>query len=293
MQETSRYRGRFAPSPTGRLHFGSLVAAVGSYLDARHHKGEWLVRMEDLDQAREMPGSANSILRTLEVFGFTWDGEVIRQSRRSDAYKAAIEQLQQDGVAYPCSCSRKEMAASGQIGEGGVIYSGSCRDRVRSRHDINALRLRIDAGSIEMEDSVRGHYSQNLQQEVGDFVIRRADGLHAYQLAVVVDDAWQQITHVVRGADLLFSTPRQIYLQQRLAFARPCYAHLPLVLDSGGNKLSKQSASTPVEMNDPLPALLSALKHLGQKMPTERPATVAEFWDWAITHWRLRHVPGR
>ena len=287
------YRGRFAPSPTGQLHFGSLVAAVGSYLDARHNKGEWLVRMEDLDQTREVPGSADDILRTLDAFGFTWDGEVVYQNHRTNAYQSAIEQLVKDGLAYPCDCSRKEIARSGQIGREGIIYPGSCRDTLRGSHEKGALRLLVDDEPIELADLICGHTSQNLQQEVGDFIIRRADGFHAYQLAVVVDDAWQQITHVVRGADLLFSTPRQCYLQRLLALPQPRYAHLPLVLDRDGNKLSKQSAAMPVDKKRPLPVLYRALQYLGQELPAEPAASLDEFWRWATAHWNRERVSKR
>ena len=285
------YRGRFAPSPTGQLHFGSLVAAMGSYLDARHHDGEWLVRMEDLDQTREVAGSADDILRTLEAFGFAWHGEVIYQSARTNSYRAIIEQLRQDGLVYPCSCSRKVVAATGQQGKEGIVYAGNCRDGLNSQLETHALRLRVETQPIEMFDLIRGNISQNLAQEVGDFVIRRADGFHAYQLAVVVDDAWQQVTHVVRGADLLFSSPRQCYLQQLLAYPQPQYGHLPLVLDGDGNKLSKQSAATPVDKRRPLPTLYKALQHLGQELPSGPSTTLDEFWGWAIAHWSRESVP--
>jgi len=291
MPNQTRYRGRFAPSPTGQLHFGSLVAAVGSYLDARHHGGEWLVRMEDLDQTREVPGSADDILRTLEVFGFAWDGAVVYQSHRREAYRAAVDQLQQAGMLYPCCCTRREIALIGRMGGEGVIYPGHCRDKRNSEEDRSALRLKIDAVPMVVDDLVCGHYSQSLQQAVGDFVIQRVDGFHAYQLAVVVDDAWQGVTHIVRGADLLLSTPRQCYLQQQLGFVRPYYAHLPLVLDSDGKKLSKQSAATPVEKKRPLLALHAALATLGQRQPDKSIVSLDDFWDWAIAHWSRDQVP--
>lgn len=291
MPNQTQYRGRFAPSPTGQLHFGSLVAAVGSYLDARHSGGEWLVRMDDLDPTREVPGSADDILQTLEAFGFAWDGAIIYQSQRRAAYRAAVEQMQQNGLLYPCGCSRREIAASGQIGEEGIIYPGHCRNKTDEGQKKSALRIKVDAEPVEMDDLIYGHQSQNLQQAVGDFVIERVDGFHAYQLAVVVDDAWQAVTHIVRGADLLYSTPRQCYLQKQLGLPRPHYAHLPLVLDSEGRKLSKQFAAVAVEKNNPLPALYRALAFLGQKQPEERDLSLESFWKWAIAHWCRERVP--
>ncbi len=285
MSNQTKYRGRFAPSPTGQLHFGSLVAAVGSYLDARHYGGEWLVRMEDLDQLREVPGSADDILRTLDAFGFAWDGVVVYQSQRREVYRAAVDQLQHADMLYPCNCSRREIALMGRMGEEGIIYPNYCRDMQDSGGAKSALRLKIDAMPMVMDDLICGRYSQNLQQAVGDFVIQRVDGIHAYQLAVVVDDAWQGVTHIVRGADLLLSTPRQCYLQQQLGLVRPYYAHLPLVLDGDGKKLSKQSAATPVEKERPLPALYEALAALGQRQPDESVVSLDDFWGWAIAHW--------
>ncbi len=291
MPNQTHYRGRFAPSPTGQLHFGSLVAAVGSYLDARHSGGEWLVRMEDLDQTREVPGSADDILRTLEAFGLLWDGVVLYQSQRRAAYRGAVEQLQQSGLIYPCSCSRREIAASGELGEEGIIYTGHCRNKMAGGQKKSAQRIKVDGNLIEVDDLICGRQSQNLQQAVGDFVIERVDGFHAYQLAVVVDDAWQGVTHIVRGADLLHSTPRQCYLQKQLGIPRPHYAHLPIVLDSAGRKLSKQFAAVAVEKSNPLPALYQALGFLGQKQPKEKNLPIEEFWKWAIAHWRRKRVP--
>lgn len=247
--------------------------------------------MEDLDQTREVPGSADDILRTLEAFGFTWDGDVIYQSQRREAYRAAVDQLQQSGLLYPCNCSRREIAASGQMGEEGVIYPGHCRNKEREQQNKSALRLKVNAAPIEVDDLIYGRHSQSLQQAVGDFVIQRVDGFHAYQLAVVVDDAWQGVTHIVRGADLLCSTQRQCYLQQQLMLKKPHYAHLPLVLDDKGRKLSKQFSAMPVEKGDPLPALTQALAFLGQKRPVEVLDGLDDFWVWAIAHWCRDSVP--
>jgi glutamyl-Q tRNA(Asp) synthetase len=287
------YRGRFAPSPTGPLHFGSLVAALGSYLDSRHHRGVWLVRMEDLDRQREVKGAADNILRTLERFGFEWEGEVLYQSRRREAYEEALESLRRDGFAYACNCSRKQIAETAAAGAEGPIYPGTCRAGIAKGRHPRTIRLLTRDAVIELEDRVQGRIRQNPGREVGDFVIRRADGYHAYQLAVVLDDAWQGINRVVRGADLLSSTPRQCYLQSLLELPRPHYAHLPLAADEKGRKLSKQYRDAPADPRHPLDALLQAWDFLGQPMPPERPLDLDDFWRWAIEQWRMESVPNR
>lgn len=286
-----RYRGRFAPSPTGPLHFGSLVAAVGSFLDARHHIGSWLVRMEDLDRAREVPGAADAILRTLEAFGLHWDESVMFQSARTGAYAEALDHLRSLGLIYPCRCSRSQIAALGRTGAEGPIYPGTCRAGLAPGRSARSLRLLVPPGLVTFVDRIQGRLEQDIAAEVGDFVLRRADRVHAYQLTVVVDDAWQGITNVVRGADLTASTPRQILLQRALGIATPAYAHLPLVLDVRGRKLSKSDTAAPVDPADPLPAALLALRHLGQPVPPEPAADVAELWRWAIPAWDIRRVP--
>ncbi|WP_147652009.1 tRNA glutamyl-Q(34) synthetase GluQRS [Vulcaniibacterium gelatinicum] len=249
-------RGRFAPSPTGPLHFGSLLAALGSWLLARHAGGEWLVRIEDLDPPREVPGAAEAQLRTLAAFGLVSDGPVVRQSERGALYQAALERLLAGGAAFECHCSRSALAA-----DGGIHH----RCRAGGRRDTPAVRLRVPPGStVAFEDAIQGRCAQDVHAEVGDFVLRRADGYWAYQLAVVVDDAAQGITAVVRGADLLDSTPRQILLQRALGLPTPAYAHLPLVLGADGRKLSKSLAALPVDGDDPLPALRAAWQALGQ-----------------------------
>ncbi|HIP53533.1 MAG TPA: tRNA glutamyl-Q(34) synthetase GluQRS [Chromatiales bacterium] len=287
----TRYRGRFAPSPTGALHFGSLVAAMGSYLDARAHQGEWIVRMEDVDRNREVPGAAADILHTLERFGFEWDGEVLYQSQRSEHYAATLDHLVKEGLAYPCGCSRREVIETGRAGFEGPIYAGTCRNGVPPAKRPRAIRLLTREGVWHFSDRIHGRRQQHIAQEVGDFVVLRADGFHAYHLAVVVDDAAQGITHVVRGADLLYSTPRQIYLQELLGLPTLQYAHLPLIVDSQGRKLSKQQAAAPVETDDPLPSLLLALRFLQQPLPPETPMSISEFWDWAKAHWRIESLP--
>ncbi len=258
------YRGRFAPSPTGPLHLGSLVAAFGSWLLARHARGEWLIRIEDLDPPREIAGAADAQVLTLEAFGLVSDGPVVRQSERDAHYRAALEQLRRDGHAFDCGCSRSDLAADAGIHR--VCRTPTPLHVSQSRRSpALACRLRVaDNTCIAFDDAIQGRFEQRIDREVGDFVLRRADGFWAYQLAVVVDDADQGITHVVRGADLLDSTPRQILLQRALGLPIPIYAHLPLILDDRGQKLSKSLAALPVAANDPLPALRLAWRALGQ-----------------------------
>lgn len=250
------YRGRFAPSPTGPLHFGSLVAAFGSWLMARRAGGEWLVRVEDLDPPREIAGATAHQLATLGAFGLLSDGPVLVQGQRGEVYQAALERLLADGAAFECHCSRSDLAA------GRGVHRRCVATRTRSSP---AIRMRVHDGAlIGFDDAIRGHVEQDVASEVGDFVLRRADGLWAYQLAVVVDDAAQGITDVVRGADLLDSTPRQILLQRALGLPTPRYAHLPLVTDRQHRKLGKSSAAAPVDAADPLPSLRMAWAALGQ-----------------------------
>jgi glutamyl-Q tRNA(Asp) synthetase len=249
------YRGRFAPSPTGALHFGSLVAAVGSWLRARALGGTWLVRIEDLDPPREVPGSADDILATLAAFGMESDEPVMRQSAREDAYAAALARLQAQGDAFACWCSRSDLEATAGIHHGACV---AAPDPERAP----AWRLRVPDIDVGFDDAVFGRCTQNLHASTGDFVVRRVEGWFAYQLAVVIDDADQAIGEVVRGADLLDSTPRQIWLQRRLGMPTPQYLHLPLVVDAEGRKLSKQDRARPVDRSDPLPALRAALEFL-------------------------------
>lgn len=285
------YRGRFAPSPTGPLHFGSLVAAMGSYLDARSRGGVWLVRMEDLDTPREISGAASDILQTLDLFGFEWDGEVLYQSRRQDAYREALATLIREDAVFPCSCTRREVAEAGLQGLEGPRYSGQCRQQQITKDDSGAVRVRTHQEQIQFKDRICMRISQNLELDIGDFIVRRADGLFAYQLAVVVDDAFQQVNQVVRGADLLDSTPRQIHLQQLLGLNTPEYAHLPLVLNDKGQKLSKQTGALPINKESPVSELLSALEFLNQSLPDEVPESLGGFWKWAINNWKLETVP--
>jgi len=328
----SGYRGRFAPSPTGPLHFSSLVAAVGSYLDARHHHGTWLVRMEDLDIPRCVFGAADGILRTLEAFGLRSDEPVIYQSQRSAAYEDALRQLQDSGAVYPCCCTRKEISDSALLGIEGPVYPGTCRNGIPAGREERAWRVRTDCpllppcrgkvgmgvesqglisstpslplplqgggkisqdSGVEFDDALQGHIAQHLESEIGDFVVKRADGLFAYQLAVVVDDAFQGITHVVRGADLLASTPRQIHLQRLLGLPTPRYMHLPIAVNEAGEKLSKQTLAAPVDSSRAAATLLSVLDFLQQHPPANLIGSeVGTVLDWAVQNWRAEKLIG-
>ena len=290
-----RYRGRFAPSPTGPLHFGSLVAALASYCDARAAGGEWLVRIEDVDALRAHPYAEKAILATLERYGFAWDADVVRQSQRTALYEAALARLRADGHAYECACTRREMETGQLAASGERVYPGTCRDgipRVRAGRAQRAARVRVGATRVAFRDRLQGLQTQALAHDVGDFVVRRSDGLYAYQLAVVVDDALQEITHVVRGADLLASTPRQIHLQRLIGFAELSYLHAPVVINAAGQKLSKQTRAAALP-DDPLPVLLAAWRFLDQPLPEGAwmPASVAQFWSWAIAAWRPGRLP--
>lgn len=288
------YRGRFAPSPTGPLHFGSLVAALGSYLDARHRDGEWLLRMEDLDPPREIPGAADHILRTLEAYGFEWDGPVWYQSQRGAAYQAALHTLREQGLVFDCACTRRELRGLTQTGIDGPLYPGTCRDGLPPGRAPRSIRLRVTAQGIGIEDRLQGRIVQQLDTQVGDFILRRADGLYSYQLAVVVDDGAQDIRDVVRGSDLLDSTPRQVYLQQRLGLATPSYLHLPVATNPAGKKLSKQTHAAPIPDHADVKLLCRGLRFLGQEVPAGLDDTdPAAFWDWAIRHWDRARIPAR
>jgi glutamyl-Q tRNA(Asp) synthetase len=281
----SSYIGRFAPTPSGYLHFGSLVAALASYLDARAAGGRWLLRMEDLDPPREIAGAQATILATLEAYGFEWDGAVVRQSERHAAYEQLIERLLAQGLAYACTCSRKQLEGHGSV------YPGFCRDAGRDTEDA-AIRLRVPHLEYGFVDRVQGEFRQHLGYEVGDFVIRRRDGLYAYQLAVVLDDAWQGVTDIVRGADLLDSTPRQLYLQELLGFSQPRYLHVPLIIQPDGHKLGKAYRSAPLPADQATPLLLRALRALGQQPPAElASATPGELMAWGVQNWDAARIP--
>jgi glutamyl-Q tRNA(Asp) synthetase len=281
--------GRFAPSPTGPLHLGSLLAAVGSYLDARAHGARWLVRIEDLDTARVLPGCADEHLRVLEAFGFEWDGEVLRQSTRRDAYRAAVDELESRGRIFECSCSRKELAAAGEESHG---YPGTCRHGP-TKAGPTAKRFRVSGGPIHFEDLFQGARDFDLGA-CGDFVVQRRDGIASYQLAVVVDDEFQGVTRVVRGADLLDSTPWQLDLQAALSLPQPIYGHLPLVVEPDGTKLSKSRRAVALDPSQVALGLTSTLTLLSQQPPPDLgQASVKEVWNWAFTHWRPQALAGK
>lgn len=276
------YAGRFAPSPTGPLHFGSLVAALASYMEARSVKGKWLVRMEDLDRPREQPGAAADILRALEALGLHWDGAVMYQSRRAAAYREALERLK--AHTYPCGCTRSEIADSALAIDGAHVYRGTCRGSVPPGKTVRSVRVRAE-GDIRFADRVQGEQSQTLERDVGDFVLQRADGQFAYQLAVVVDDAEQGVTDVVRGADLLGSTARQIHLQRLLGYATPRYLHVPVAVNAAGEKLSKQTGAEPVDLARRGDALRRAFAFLGQPEADD----LAE----GLRNWHASRIPAR
>ncbi len=287
-----RYIGRFAPSPTGPLHFGSLIAATGSYLQARSKRGLWLVRIEDLDLPREQPGAAAHILRTLDAYGFQWDREVVYQSRRTPIYHDALSRLLTGGHVYYCGCTRTQIEAQGRIGTFGPVYPGTCRARKLCDGRGRSLRVATHDGAIGFDDAHLGHFSQRLESETGDFVIRRADGQIAYHLAVVMDDAAQGITQVVRGADLLDSTPRQIYLQRLLGLPTPNYLHLPVAVNESGQKLSKQTHAKAISLTDPRPYLAAALRFLNHGPPSSlQAAGLGDLWRWAIETWSPDRIP--
>jgi glutamyl-Q tRNA(Asp) synthetase len=274
--------GRFAPSPTGDLHFGSLIAAAASYLQAKSTGGTWLIRIEDIDPPREVPGSAKHILQDLERFRMKPDRDVLYQSTRTPAYEEAIGDLLQSGQAYWCGCSRSELPASG-------IYPGTCREGLPTGKTPRSVRLRVSDRSIRFHDKIQGVIEENLEESVGDFIIKRADGLAAYQLAVVVDDAYQKVTEVVRGADLLDSTVRQVFLQQTLGLQTPVYAHHPLAVDTENKKLGKRYGSDPITSQSAPDVLRQVLESLGHSCPPF--GELQEVWSWAMKNWQLARVP--
>ena len=286
LAETATTCGRFAPSPTGPLHFGSLVAALASLLCARRRGGRWLVRIEDLDTPRNVAGAADAILRDLARLALYWDGEVTWQSARTDLYRQALATLADRGWTFQCGCTRRDLV--------GGPYPGTCRDGLPPGRVARSVRLRVPAGDIEFHDAIQGPTAQRLEREVGDFVVMRADGIVAYHLAVVVDDAEQWVGEVVRGCDLLESTPRQILLQRALGLPTPRYAHLPVAVDASRNKLSKRSLAQPVGGRPPGAVLVDALDFLGQRPPRALVrASAGEVLAWAIAHWSPDRVPRR
>jgi len=285
---TSGYRGRFAPSPTGPLHFGSLLAAVASYLQARSQSGAWLLRIDDIDPPREISGAADDIIATLDSHGFEWDEPILWQSRRLDYYRSRTNSLLADDLAFRCTCSRQDVRASGNHGRSGPIYPGNCRNKQLTSIDAPAaaIRARAGGGHVRFEDAARGAQERLAQRDYGDFIVQRRDGLPAYNMASVADDAAQGITEVVRGVDLLESTAIQIRLQQMLNYPTPAYMHLPLALNSAGQKLSKQNSALSVSTLDRSYNILNCLSFLEQNPPAElKGAGLAKVWDWGIQNW--------
>lgn len=290
MTDRTTYTGRFAPSPTGPLHFGSLLAAMASYLEARSRGGRWLLRIEDIDPPREQPGASAAILRALEVYGFQWDSAVAYQSRNDSTHRRIIARLQESGLAYPCSCSRRDLAGA-KAGPLGVVYPGTCRSGATG--DDTAIRVKTDDAPVRFRDKLQGFQSQRLESESGDFVILRRDGLIAYHLAVVVDDFAQGVTHIVRGVDLMDSTPRQIYLQRVLGYKTPEYAHIPVAVNASGQKLSKLTGAKALPLDTVGPTLVSALRALEQNPPPDlADAAVESIWRWARDHWNVEALAG-
>jgi glutamyl-Q tRNA(Asp) synthetase len=288
------YRGRFAPTPSGPLHFGSLVAALGSYLEARSRGGEWRVRIDDLDAARVVPGAADAILRCLERLGFEWDGPVILQSRHTAAYHAALHELRQAKAVYPCGCSRSEIEAIALRGSEGPIYPGTCRAGLAADRRALAWRMRVDAHVVEFDDGLLGPQRIDLQSETGDFIVYRADRVYAFHLAAAVDEAELGITDVVRGADLLESSARQIHVMRTLRQRVPRYVHLPIARGADGIKLSKQTGAQAVDTGRPAATLSAVLRFLNQPVPSEmEQAPLKDLCTYAIEHWDLARVDPR
>ncbi|MFT7227753.1 MAG: glutamyl-Q tRNA(Asp) synthetase [Methylophilaceae bacterium] len=282
-----QYIGRFAPSPTGPLHFGSLVAAVASYCDAKANQGQWLLRIEDLDRPREVVGVSDDIINTLQVYGFVWDGDILYQSARSTAYQAALDELKSLGMVYPCTCSRKTIAdIAEQKGIEVAIYPQTCLHQAIDLNKTPAWRFKTADQETRFNDMALGLQSQHVATEIGDFVIKRADGLFAYQLAVVVDDAAQGVTHVVRGEDLLTSTARQILMQDALGFTQPIYRHTPIVTNTLGQKLSKQTQADPLPLDSVSTHLCRAFEFLTLNPPAHLASAISgDCWEWAIQAW--------
>ena len=283
------YRGRFAPSPSGALHFGSLLAATASYLDAKAHQGDWLVRIEDLDLPRVAQGAIGAILNTLECYGFTWDDSVVYQSQRFALYQTIVDELLQRKQAYWCSCSRKLLQSTAKRGIAGFIYPRHCVNTLyQPESPLRTVRLHCNDTPIVFEDRLYGRQQQCIATEIGDFVIRRSDAVYAYQLAVVIDDYAQGISDIVRGADLLDNTARQLYLQQLLNYPHPRYLHIPIAVDQHGNKLSKRNRATALKCQDALHNIHQVLCLLGQNPPPKSDfAHLDDLWQWAIMHWNI------
>lgn len=281
------YIGRFAPTPSGPLHFGSLVAALASYLDAHAHGGQWLLRMEDIDPPRCQAGASDDILYTLEAFGLHWHGEVLYQSQQQHHYQQALAELQQQGRLFYCTCSRSQL-------KGHDTYPGHCRGQQHHPQEPHSTRIRVPNQRLGFDDIFQPNYTENLLHQVGDFILQRKDGPFAYQLAVVVDDALQGVNHVIRGADLYNQTPRQIFLQECLGYDTPTYGHIPLIMSPQGQKLSKQNLATAIQAQQAPQLITTALLRLGQALPQElHKAGIESQLDWAISNWQRPSVPSQ
>ena len=287
------YVGRFAPTPSGSLHFGSLIAATASYLDAKANQGKWFLRIEDVDPPRTQASAIQSIIHTLESYHFEWDDEILYQSQRFSAYENVLKQLIADKKAYFCSCSKKVIKQTAKMGKSGLIYSGTCRKKLNNPESpLRSVRLLTNSKIISFIDGVQGRFQQNVEMEVGDFILKRSDNIYAYQLAAVVDDEFQNITNIVRGADLLDNTPRQIHLIKLLNYRNISYLHIPLAINSEGKKLSKQSYASEIKVTDKYKNIHQALIFLGQSPPPlNNFDTVDDLWKWAIIHWSINKIP--
>lgn len=289
---STHYVGRFAPSPTGPLHFGSLIAATASYLCARQHPGgKWLLRIEDIDTQRCHNEHTKSIIETIEHYGFQWDGKITYQSKRTDLYQYALDSIRTH--TYPCSCTRKQLSAFLRTGKYGYIYPGSCRKEPLNPGSANfSMRLKTNSERICFEDQCQGKFCQNIEDEIGDYILKRADSTFAYQLAVVVDDSEQGVTQIVRGADLFDNTPRQIYLQRLLSYKTPQYLHFPVAVTSDGKKLSKQNLSKELPITNKRQQIMNVLRFLGQDTPDCNDfESLDDLWRWAVQNWDSTLIP--
>ena len=291
-KQTTNYIGRFAPSPTGPLHIGSLFAALGSFLQAKNNAGQWLVRMEDIDPPREVKGASTDILKTLERYHLYWDGEVNYQHNNQEQYNEYLDQLRKEEILYPCTCSRKTILENAQFGPLGMIYTGKCRNTPLHTNQQHSLRMMMPDIDIEFADQIQARIQLNFNKNIGDVVLKRADGFYAYHLAVVIDDYHQAVTEIVRGSDLLFSTPVHLQLQQYLGFNSPSYAHLPVIVNSKGEKLSKQTGANKVDMENIDATLIQLLNYLGQNPPSElTEGSTDNILNWAIENWQPENIP--
>jgi len=293
--KSARYRGRFAPSPTGPLHLGSLVAAMASYLQASVNDGEWLLRIENIDPPREVPGATQSIIQSLQAHGFAWHGDILYQQDNDPVFRDAVQALLDRQLAYACICTREQVRATARVGKSGPIYPGTCANKQLDATGAapTAIRVSTADANAAFEDGLQGHVESDLATQIGDFIVRRKDGLIGYNLAVVVDDHHQQMTEIVRGADLLDFTPAQIHVQRLLGLDTPRYVHIPVLINPDGSKLSKQTGAPPLDDLRAAENLFEGLRLLRQQPPTRLAnAPVDEIWAWARKHWRMENLHG-